>query len=107
MQAVGMSEKRRLLTYLLAGVLAICSTGIVFAETRDEFRKKARFGMWQAEAVQKLGKPDAIVDDKESAGVTYYFYYNRTQDPGSDKKDRWASVTFVDGKLVRVDFKRD
>jgi hypothetical protein len=76
------------------------------AETRDEFRAKVRDGMSQTEVVKKLGKPDHIHDDEKEIGVTYYYYFKRTRDPGSDQQDRYAGISFHDGRLIRVHFQR-
>ena len=74
------------------------------AETRDEFRSKVRAGMNQDQVVAAAGKPDEAYDRNEI--WTYYVYRNRTEDPGTGKKDRSAKVAFVDGRVQEITFER-
>ena len=83
--------------------LSLVLVGQARAETRDEFRSKIRVGMNQDQVVAAAGKPD---DAYDKGHWTYYVYLNRTEDPGTGKKDRIAQVIFSNGRVLELTFQR-
>lgn len=68
---------------------------------REEFRTLL-MGKKEAEVVALVGKPSSTGD--HGGGQTYWVYYGRTRDPITNEIDTSATVSFVDGVVVRVRF---
>jgi outer membrane protein assembly factor BamE (lipoprotein component of BamABCDE complex) len=84
--------------------LSLVIVGQAKAETRHEFRAKFDVGMNQDQVVAAVGKPDEAYDRNEI--FTVYVYRNRTEDPGTGRKDRKAKVEFMHGRVQEIIFER-
>jgi hypothetical protein len=69
--------------------------------SRTEFEKRT-LGRWPKQVIEQVGRPDKTVSGETGLrGNEHWFYYGRTIDPASGKRDEVVEIVFWEGIVNR------